>query len=200
MFLFRLTQSDNSGLPRSLPWDYDVERVVTGDAVETSWVLRLENPPVRRVLRARNGEYVGVHVPGQAGEWADCDWQPAVVYIPLLVAGTERPFDSRCDVRRSDGDVEHHHMIGSTKVVGTKQVVVHDRTLTVWVVERQWHARTTGSTTFESIETATGWWSPDLKMLVRQESTYRQVANVPDPHEARGSFRMIGLQEHEPSR
>lgn len=192
-FVFLVTTND-PGRDRPSTWSYDVVTKSTGDNIDATWTLRYDNPPEHRKLRKSGDALVGIHLPGQAGEYMDCDWKPAPVNIPRLEVGVTATLDSRCEHSYAFPP-DHHHLTGSVKVTGTREVRFNGQTLTVWIIERQWRHVVAEDRNDEFTMRAVSWWSPDLSMIVRSEATLNQPPHLPQPAHATVSSKLFGLEE-----
>lgn len=192
-FVFVVTTNDPR-YGKASTWSYDVVTQSTGDTIDATWTMHLDNPPDRRTLRRSGDALVGIHLPGQAGEYMKCAWTPAPVNIPRFEVGATATIDSTCEHSHAPPP-DHHHMTGSVKVTGTREVRFNGKTLTVWIVEREWRHEVNRDRSREFTVRAVGWWSPDLSMIVRSEAAFNQPADVPRAVHLGMSSKLLGLEE-----
>lgn len=192
-FVFLVTTND-PGRTQPSTWWYDVVTKSTGETIDATWTLRYGNPPERRKLRKSGDALVGLHLPGQAGEYHDCDWKPTPVHVPRLEVGATATIDSTCEHSESPPP-DHHHLTGSVKVTGTRDVRFNGQTLTVWIVEREWRHVVAEDRNDEIMVRSVGWWSPDLSMIVRSEAVLDQPPDLPQPVHLGMSSKLLGLEE-----
>lgn len=154
-----------------------------------AWRWHYDSHEEAASLIKRDAAYLGTHLPGDAGEWTSCDWDPQAVFLPKLVAGATAVIRSSCPF----GDGSRDHIEGEVRVLGRRTVRFEGAPHEVWVVERRWrHWRDSGGAvaTFE----ATSLWSPQLEMVIDHNCRSRvDFGSAMAGQEVNSSFRLLGV-------